>query len=693
MKSSLQFLFAIIFLFVSNAQEPIQRDSITELDEVILLDSLQSASDNGIIATKIVGPKVFQNYSPVDMVSAINQISGVYILSGALNTNRITIRGVGARTLFGTDKLRLYYNDIPITNGSGFSTIESFDLENLSSVEVIKGPKATNYGANLGGAILLNSKQPTNESTYFRNNFTLGSYNLVKNNLQFSLKENKIALNLHYGYLETDGYRENNKFEREGLLLDLNYQINPKTNIGLLFNHVDYNAQIPSSLGETDFKENPTKAAFTWKSAKGYEDNKYSLAGLTLNHAFSDKLKNTSSIFYSYLDHYEPRPFGILEEYTNGYGFRTKFAGAWTTNESKIDYNFGAELYKDEYQWSEFENLYQDNNGQGSLQGDQFADNKEFRRQFNAFGNLLIPFGKAFSTQIGLNVNKTYYDFRDEFNQGADNKSAERDFDAIVLPSLNLNYSFSAVNSIYANISRGFSNPTVEETLTPEGVINPDIAQETGMNYEIGTRFRLLDRRLNLNMAIYRMDIKNLLVAQRVGEDQYIGKNAGKTQHQGLELDMEYNWDITSKLKVTPFISYTYNDHSFVTFVDEDNNYSGNPLTGVPKNRLNSGLQAQLNNKFYWYSTHQYVGEIPMTDANSLYSEAFNVVNSKVGYKNQLGKKLSMDIAFGVNNIFDVNYAQSVLINTTGFGGAEPRYYYPGNDRNYYGSLRLGYSL
>ncbi len=446
-------------------------------------------------------------------------------------------------------------------------------------------------------------------------------------------------------------------------------------------------------MGETDFKENPTKAAFTWKSAKGYEDNKYSLAGLTLNHAFSDKLKNTSSIFYSYLDHYEPRPFGILEEYTNGYGFRTKFAGAWTTNESKIDYNFGAELYKDEYQWSEFENLYQDNNGQGSLQGDQFADNKEFRRQFNAFGNLLIPFGKAFSTQIGLNVNKTYYDFRDEFNQGADNKSAERNFDAIVLPSLNLNYSFSAVNSIYANISRGFSNPTVEETLTPEGVINPDIAQETGMNYEIGTRFHLLDQRLNLNMAIYRMDIKNLLVAQRVGEDQYIGKNAGKTQHQGLELDMEYNWDINSKLRVTPFISYTYNDHSFVTFVDEDNNYSGNPLTGVPKNRLNSGLQAQLNNKFYWYSTHQYVGEIPMTDANSLYSEAFNVVNSKVGYKNQLGKKLSMDIAFGVNNIFDVNYAQSVLINTTGFGGAEPRYYYPGNDRNYYGSLRLGYSL
>lgn len=693
MKSPFNYLLAFLFFSFLKAQEPIQKDSITQLDEIVLLDSLRSSTENGIIPTRIIGNKVFQNYSPLDLVSAINQISGVYILSGALNTNRITIRGVGARTLFGTDKLRLYYNDIPITNGSGFSTIESFDLENLSSVEVIKGPKATNFGTNLGGAILLNSKQPSNESTYFRNNFTIGSYNLIKNNLQFSLKENKIALNLHYGYLETDGYRENNRFKREGVLLDFNYQISTKTNIGLLFNHVDYNAQIPSSLGATDFKENPQKGAFTWKSAKGYEDNKYSLAGISLNHTFSEKLKNTTSIFYSYLDHYEPRPFGILDEYTNGYGFRTRFTGKILKDKMDLGYTFGAELYKDEYHWSEFENLYQDNNGQGSLQGDQFAKNKEFRRQFNAFGNLLIPFGKDFSTQIGLNVNKTYYDFRDIFNEGENNKSAERDFEAIVMPSLNLNYSLPQGNSIYANISRGFSNPTVEETLTPDGVINPDIAQETGVNYEIGTKLFSLDRKLHMNMAIYRMDIKNLLVAQRVGEDQYIGKNAGKTQHQGLELEADYNLDITEKFKVTPFISYTFNDHSFVTFVDGDNNYSGNPLTGVPKHRLNSGLQAQLNNTFYWNSTHQYVGEIPLTDANSLYSSAFNVVNSKLGYKKQLGKKLSMDIALGINNIFDAKYAQSVLINTTGFGGAEPRYYYPGNDRNYYGSLRLGYSL
>lgn len=663
------------------------------MDEVILLEALKSSAENGIVPTQIIGGKVFKNYSPIDIVSSINQISGVYILSGALNTNRITIRGIGARTLYGTDKLRLYYNNIPITNGSGFSTIESFDLENLSHIDIIKGPKGTNFGANLGGAILLNSKQPATGSSYFRNSLTVGSYNLRKNNFLFTFQEDKLSLSLHYGHTETDGYRENNRFEQVGILLDLNYRLSFKTDINILVNNVDNTAQIPSSLGLTDFMENPKQAAFTWKAAKGYEANNYSLTGLTLNHAFSKKLKNSTSFFYNYLDHYEPRPFGILDEYTHGYGFRTKFMGEINLWNADVDYSFGAELYKDEYNWGEYENEYRDNNDQGSKKGNQFAENKEFRRQFNAFGNLFFPFSDSFSAQVGMSINKTYYDFRDQFNKGNTNMSAERDFNPIFLPSLHLNYAVLADNSVYLNISRGFSNPSLEETLTPDGLINPDISQETGMNYEIGTQWGLLDRKMSVALALYRMDVRNLLVAQRVGEDQYVGKNAGKTKHQGLELDMEYQWSLGSKLSLAPFISYTYSNHKFVSFIDEGNDYSGNPLTGVPQHRLNSGLQAAFLNRFYWNTTHQYTGEIPLTDANTISSDSFTILNSKIGYRNQLAKRLYIDFSLGLNNVFDAKYARSVLINTTAFGGAEPRYYYPGDGRNFYGSLQLRYTL
>lgn len=693
MKNGVKIIFLLLSTFQMYCQAVPKQDSITVLKEVLLLEDFKEKHAIGIVPSQIIGEKIFQNFSPVDAVSAINQIPGVYILSGALNTNRITIRGVGARTLFGTDKLRLYYNEIPVTNGSGFSTIEAFDLENLSQVEVVKGPKSTSFGANLGGAILLNSNDALGEVTTFQNRTTIGSYNMFKNNLSILHSDDRFSLGLSYGHMETDGYRDNNAFERDGVLLNTSYNINSNNTIGFLLNYIDYTAQIPSSLGETAFNENPQQAAFTWNAAKGYEANKYTLLGVSYDHRFSSNLKNTTSIFYTYLDHYEPRPFGILDEFTNGFGFRSSFTGNLLLFGAYSEYSLGAELYKDEFNWGEFDNLYQDNNGQGSLQGDRISKNKEFRTQLNTFGALNILLLEELQVQLGLAVNHTQYDFRDLFNAGDANRSAARNFNAIILPSLNINYRFSEIQSLYANISRGFSNPTLEETLTPDGVINPDIKQETGINYELGTQLFLLNKKLNIQLAVYQMDIDNLLVAERVEDDQFIGKNAGETKHQGVELAGSYSIDITSGFKITPFINYTFSDHSFVDFVDGENDFSGNPLPGVPKHRLNTGIQAQLFENFYWNSTHQFVGAMPLTDANSLSSDSFHVFTTKMGYEKKLSDSFSVGLNFGINNVFNVRYAQSVLINTRAFGGAEPRYYYPGNTRNYYTGLRLKYSL
>ncbi|MDB4291990.1 TonB-dependent receptor [Maribacter sp.] len=688
--------FRILFLFIGGAlfaQQPIPKDSITQLDEVILLEALKQKNAVGIVPSEIIGPKTFQNYSPVSMVSAINQTAGVYVFSGALNTNRITIRGIGARTLFGTNKLRLYYNDIPVTNGTGSSEIESYDLENLSQIEVVKGPKATSYGANLGGAIILNPKEALGRSTSLSNNFTVGSFGLLKNNLSFNHNDGKLRMGLQYGHTEIDGYRENSTFERDGFLLNTSYRINAKNTISLLINHIDYTGQIPSSLGATAFAENPQQATFTWKASQGFEANNSTLVGLSYSHEFTPKLKNTTSIFYSYLDHFEARPFGILDEFTNGYGFRTRFSGNFNFSGNLAAYHIGAELYKDEYRWNEFENLYQDNNDNGSLQGDLFAKNKEFRNQLNTFATVLFPFTEAFSAQVGLNLNKTDYDYTDLFNSGAENKSALRDFKAILLPSINLQYNLTDNGQLYANISRGFSNPSLEETLTPDGVINPDINQETGTNYEVGGSLYVLDENFKIDIALYQMNVRNLLVAERVGDDQFIGKNAGKTKHQGLELALRYTFDVSPKIKIAPFLNYTLNDHKFVDFIDGDDDFSGNPLTGVPKHRVHGGLQINLFNDFYWNTTFQHVGAIPLTDANSLSSDAFNVMHTRMGYHKKLSSKFVLGLDIGLNNLFDSVYAQSVLINTQGFGGREPRYFYPGDTRNYYGSLRLGYQL
>lgn len=669
------------------------RDSVTYLDEVVLGLERRDDSSLGITPFVLLTERAITTQSPIDFAGTFNQVPGVYFLSGALNTNRITIRGVGARTPFGTDKLRLYYNDIPVTNGTGFSTIEAFDLENLNSIKVVKGPKSGVYGAALGGAILLRSDPREERGTLIQNRANFGSYGLFKNNLSLTHKDNAISAEVRYNRMTTQGYRENNAFDRDGLLLNLGLEAGKSHKLNLLANVIDYRAEIPSSLGKTDFETDPTQAAANWKAAKGYEDNKYTLVGVSDQIRISPKFENTTSLFLSYLDHYEPRPFNILDEFTLGYGLRSVFTGNFTAANKPLKAILGMELYKDQYNWSTYENLYEENEGRGSLQGDLLSKNKEFRRQLYIFTQLQWQLSSRLKAVAGLTLNQTNYDFRDLLGEGSDNKSATRNFDLLLLPSLDLRYSVSSDSWVYLNVSRGFSNPSLEESLSPEGLINPEIGQEKGMNYEIGGKGSWFADRLQGSIAFYQMEISDLLVAQRVGEDQYIGQNAGETRHRGVELSLQYLIPTRSALSFSPFLSYTLNDHSFREFVDEDSDYSGNQLTGVPRHRIYGGLQINYGQGWFWNSSYQYVDAIPLTDSNSLYSDPYQLVNTQMGYRRNLGSNFKLGMELGINNVFNTRYASSVLINANSFGGSEPRYFYPGNGRNYYIGLLLLYSL
>ena len=294
-------------------------DSVTYLQEVVLGVEQKGPESLGIVPSDLLTEKAISTQSPIDFAGTFNQIPGVYFLSGALNTNRITIRGVGARTPFSTNKLRMYYNNIPVTNGTGVSALEAFDLENLNTIRVVKGPKSGSYGAALGGAILLQSDAMGEEGTLLRNRSSFGSYGLFKNNLSLNHQGDKVSAEVRYNRMTTQGYRENNAFDRDGLLVNLGVNAGESHRLNLLVNYIDYTAQIPSSLGRTDYETDPTQAAANWKEAQGFEANKYTLVGLSDDIRLGKGFQNTTSLFLSYLDHYEPRPFNILDESTFGF--------------------------------------------------------------------------------------------------------------------------------------------------------------------------------------------------------------------------------------------------------------------------------------------------------------------------------------------------------------------------------------
>ena len=625
-----------------------------------------------------------------DISAVLNTVPGVLMQSGGINTNRISIRGIGARTPYGTNKIRAFYGSIPLTSGDSETTIEDIDLDIIDRTEIIKGPLSSVYGAGLGGAILLQPKQLKTPGTLWYISPIVGSFGLVKSSIRFSLDRKAGSLNISYNKLQTDGWRDNSAYYREGITLS--GEVFRKANSKLTYfgNYTYLKAYIPSSINKETFDNNPQAAAPTWAASKGYEKYNSYMGGLAYDWKPAPWLKNSTSVFVSAKDNYEPRPFDILTQDNTAFGGRTQFSGDFTLGKQKSQFIAGIEYFHDGFDGGTYENLYEDNNGKGTLQGAQLTGSKQKRNFINAFAQLRVPIIKHLEMQAGLNYNKTNFDL--DITYPADAlRAQDYNYDGIWSPQVSLLFKPSDNHTFYASVSRGFSLPSIEETLTANGTINPNIKPENGYNYEVGGKFYSSDRNLSVEIALYRMEIKDLLVAQRVGDDQYVGVNAGKTLHQGIEASVMYNWDINARYTLQPYMGASIGYYEFKEFVNNGIDYSGNDLTGVPANKINAGFMFDTTFGAYLSADYYYVDDIPMNDANTAYAHSYNLMNAKAGYHCTLFDELMTNFSFGVNNITDTHYASMVLVNATGVNGAAPRYYYPGLPVNYYGSVSFSY--
>ncbi|WP_264535131.1 TonB-dependent receptor [Flavobacterium sp. N1736] len=630
--------------------------------------------------------ELLQNNS-TDITTVINTVPGVFMQSSNFTTSRISIRGIGARTTYGTNKIRAFYGSIPLTSGNSETVIDDIDLENLNQIEIIKGPLSSIYGAGLGGAILISPQLSKTNGQSAGISSVFGSYGLLKNSLNYSLNENEGSLNISYHNLKTDGWRENSAYNREGITLAGELFRKQNSKLSYFTNYTYLKAFIPSSINKDAFENNPQSGAATWVASKGYKEYKSTLSGLAYDFKISDNVNNSTSVFINYKDSNEPRPFDILRQYTFATGARTQFSGNFKIKETGIDFIAGVEYFTDTYSGNTFENLYQQNNGQGSLQGNQLTETDQKRHFYNIFSQLKASLSKYFEVQAGINYNKTRF----ELTNYTENSDQEYSYDGIFSPQLSLLFKPNKEQTVYFSVSRGFSLPATEETLTSEGTINTDIKPENGYNFELGGKFYFFNKKLYTEISVYRMEIKDLLVAKRVGDDQYVGANAGKTFHEGIEITLNHNWQINRFFVLNSYLGASLGKYEFKEFVDSGNDYSGNKLTGVPANKVNVGLSLNTRLGIYFNADYQFVDAVPMNDANTAFSDSYNIINLKTGYRFEILPNLTSHLAAGINNVTNEKYASLILPNAVAVGNASPRYYYPGLPVNYYGTISLNY--
>ena len=665
-----------------------------ELNEIIVsANQIPQKILKAVSTIAVISNKEINRGNNYNISSVINRVSGVFMQSGALNTNKITIRGIGSRNLYGTSKIRAYFQDIPLTSGNGETTIEDFELNSIARFEINKGTGSSIYGAGLGGTIHLTPKYGNLNETEVASELSLGSFGLIKTivNLNHGSKNN--GVHVIYSNTHSDGYRENNSYDRQTVTLSSNHFLGEKNYLTILASYVALKAFIPSSIDRETYEDNPSKAAFTWGSSQGYEDSQRGIFGLSWNHQYNHKTKHITSVFTSFRNAYEPRPFNILAENTLAMGIRSRLLGQVKLFDKKLKWTIGGELFKDIHDLETFENLYQDYPlGTGSVKGTILSDFEENRSYYNVFMEANYEVTPNTMLSLGLNFNETKYILDDNFTETGDiDQSGSYSFGTMLSPKVGISHVFFKNNSVYANVSHGFSPPTISETLLPNGLINNQIQPETGWNYEVGTRAALLENRMQINLAIYRMDIKNLIVAHRTSEDQFIGVNAGKTQHDGLEITLNYDWIQKENFTLRNYFSYSLNDFKFTDFNHLNQDFSGNQLPGVPSDVFNMVLEGDSKIGIYGNINFQYVGAMPLTDVNLLYSDSYKLTNIKMGYKFSIQDKIKLNLFFGLDNIFNETYSSQILINAKSFDGKQPRYFYPGYPVNYYSGIRINY--
>jgi iron complex outermembrane receptor protein len=607
----------------------------------------------------------------------LNQVPGIYMHHGTYSTNRLTIRGMGSRDPYGSNRVKAYLNDIPITGGDGVTVLEDLSLTGLSRIEILKGPSSALYGAGLGGTIRLFTPYPGEKGFGINTLHQMGSFGLQKHALSAHYKKSKSSFAMDLGRQQSNGFRENSNYHNNHLMLTGDI-FTPHVQAGVIFAFIDLKAYIPSSLDEETFRNNPEAAAENWKAIEGHEKYRKYITGLSISNDIGTLLRMKTLFFGGKKNLYESRPFNILQDNTMNLGIRSRLE----LEISDLKAILGFEILNEDIDWSTFETL------QGK-QGDLLDAVRENRFYNNLFNLYHWKASDRLRLEAGVNIAFIQFRLVESNNPGYPEGSFR--YPVVFSPRMGMNYQLSHHLTLFSAAGHGFSTPSFEETLLPEGIRNDQLRPEKGWNLEMGFRGNIWDKRLSYDLTGYVLFVKDLLVTKRITEEIFTGINAGRSFHGGLEsLITGTLWRGQKAGNGLHLVhSFHYSGNRFVEFIDDDVDYSGNRLPGIPDYKSDLMLKwlnsLNIETSMAW---HMFGKQFLADDNEGIYRD-YQTFDWNISYTRDPSSKFGFSVALGINNVFNQSHASMILINAPSFGGTPPRYYYPGMPRNFYLTLLL----
>jgi iron complex outermembrane receptor protein len=389
-----------------------QTDSTKNFTDTSILEPITVTAFGGAatwkdapVSVALINTTQLQRFDNKTLVPVLNTVSGVRMEERSPGSYRLSIRGSLLRSPFGVRNIKVYWNDIPLTDAGGNTYLNLVDISQLSAIEIIKGPASSLYGANTGGAVLLKSDPGAKENkNNFSTNIQTGSYNLFNEQAAFNHQSKKVVFSLQQSHLQSDGYRQQSALRKDAIQGDLRWNINTTEQLSALLFYTNLHYETPGGITKAQMDSLPTLSRQPTATLPGAVEqkagvyNKTAFGGLSLYSALNHLWNNTTSVTINHTGFKNPFITNYEQRSEMNYGARTVFE----MNTMKVKWLTGAEWQQN------ISNIHNYENNSGS-KGNLLYNDEVHVAQYFLFTQFNIRFNRLL-VQAGLSANQQLFE-------------------------------------------------------------------------------------------------------------------------------------------------------------------------------------------------------------------------------------------------------------------------------------------
>ena len=728
----INFLLTILFIpsvFFGQSNDSI---SIKKILDEVSVNAIRAKTNTPIAFTNLNKQQIEKSNLGQDLPFLISSTPSVVTTSDAgagIGYTGFRIRGTDP------SRINVTINGIPLNDSEsqGVWWVNMPDFaSSLENIQIQRGVGTSTNGAAAFGASINLQTIGLNNKAYAITNNSVGSYNTLKNNIEFGsgLINNKFTFDARLSRISSDGYIDRATSDLKSLYVQGTYFDNNSTLKGIIFSGNERTYQAWNGVPLIYLDSNRTFNSYTYEN----EIDNYAQTHYQLHYS---KNLNQKTIL------------NIAGHFTHGEGYYEQEK----LNQDLLDYNLSniiltndtitsTDLIRRKWLNNDFggitfsvkhvkENLNlifggaaNKYSGQhyGNIIWAEYASNGNYNHEY--YRNIATKYDNNIYLKSNYKASNNTSVFMDlqlrslnyEFN-GSD-ISGDIDRQEVNLeffnPKFGLSHYLNKYQLFYASYAVANKEPNRADYV--ESSPNSRPVHETLFDTEIGYKYQ--DKWLMFNLNFYYMDYDNQLI--KTGEINDVGyftsKNVKNSFRKGVEIESSYI--LNNKLSLSGNLTISENKlDTLVQYVDNwdtgDQNqvvHENTDLAFSPNLTWAANINYKYNKNTNFLLNTKYVGDqyIDNTSSEKRMLESYMISNFQIDYHFKSSIFTKAKISFLVNNLFDIEYVNNAWIYRYISDSSDPREYddytsqgdgniydmagyFPQATRNYLLGLTLGF--